>query len=73
MKINVSEFEAKFGLLQAFDCVDGMHIAVLCPTEHGRDCFCYEQFFNLCTGFFKWKRTFTSVECRWPGSVHEWL
>ena len=53
MKINVSEFEAKFGLLQAFDCVDGMHIAVLCPTEHGRDCFCYEQFFNLCTGFFK--------------------
>ena len=30
----VSEFEAKFGMIQAFGCIDGTHIPIKCPLEN---------------------------------------
>ena len=37
MQRKVSEFEAKFGMTQAFGCVDGTHIPIKCPAENLQD------------------------------------
>ena len=34
MREKVSEFEAKFGMIQAFGCIDGTHIPIKCPLEN---------------------------------------
>ena len=36
MQRKVSEFEAKFGMTQAFGCVDGTHVPIKCPAENSR-------------------------------------
>ena len=33
----VSEFEAKFGMIQAFGYIDSIHIPIKCPLENSRD------------------------------------
>ena len=37
MREKVSEFEAKFGMIQAFGCIDIIHIPIKCPLENSRD------------------------------------
>ena len=68
----IREFEAKFGLPQAFGCIDGTHIKIKRPVENSQDYFSYKQYFSLgvqavchSKGYFRY------VECMWPGSVHD--
>ena len=68
----VSQFELKFGMLQAYGCIDGTHIPIKTPIENMQDYFNYEQFFSLnvqavcdCKGYFM------DVDCRWPGSCRD--
>ena len=41
----VSRFEAKFGMIQAFGCIDGTHVPIKCPLENSQDYFCYKQYY----------------------------
>ena len=34
----ISEFESKFRMIQAFGCIDGTHIPIVCPTNHSQLC-----------------------------------
>ena len=71
MKEKVSKFEAKFGMMQAFGCIDGTHIPIKCPLENSQDYFYYKQYYSLSVqAMCDNKGMFTDVECRWPGSVH---
>ena len=47
IKEKSSEFETKFGMTQAFGCIDGTHIPIACPSEHSHNYFCYKQFHSL--------------------------
>ena len=68
----VSEFELKFGMIQAFGCIDGTHIPVKRPLRDSQDYFNYKQFFSLnVQAVCDSKGQFMDVECRWPGSVHD--
>ena len=72
MREKVAEFEAKFGMTQAFGCIDGTHIPIKSPSENSQDFFCYKQFFSLSVqAVCDYKGMFMDVECRWPGSVHD--
>ena len=72
MRQKASEFELKFGMIQAIGCIDGTHVALKRPPDNSQDFFNYKQFFSLniqavcdSNGYFM------DVECRWPGSVHD--
>ena len=72
MRRKVSEFEIKFGMTQAYGCIDGTHIPLIRPPQNSQDYFCYKQYFSLniqtiCDS----KGYFMDVECKWPGSVHD--
>jgi hypothetical protein len=68
----VGEFEAKFGLPQAFGCIDGTHIKIKRPVENSQDYFSYKQYFSLnVQAVCDSKGYFLDVECMWPGSVHD--
>jgi hypothetical protein len=72
MRRKVSEFEAKFGMNQAFGCVDGTHIPIKCPAENSQDFFCYKQYHSLSVqAVCDYRGCFLDVECMWPGSVHD--
>ncbi len=72
MQRKVSEFEAKFGMTQAFGCIDGTHIPIQCPRESSQDFFCYKQFYSLnVQAVCDSKGYFMDIECMWPGSVHD--
>lgn len=72
MREKVGEFEAKFGMTQAFGCIDRTHIPIECPSENSQDFFCYKQFNSLSVqAVYDYKGSFIDVECRWPGSVHD--
>ena len=72
MMKKVSEFESKYGMVQAFGCIDGTHIPISCPNENKQDYFCYKQFFSLnVQAVCDYKGMFMDVDCRWPGSVHD--
>ena len=72
MKEKVSEFEAKFGIIQAFRRIDGTHIPIKCPLENSQDYFCYKQYYSLnVQAVCDFKGMFMDVECRWPGRVHD--
>jgi hypothetical protein len=47
MRQKVSEFETKFGMVQAFGCIDGTHIPMKRPIVDSQDYFNYKQFFSL--------------------------
>ena len=36
-KMKVAEFEAKFGMFQAFDVIDGTHIPIMSPSINSQD------------------------------------
>ena len=37
MRQKVSEFEAKFGMVQAFGCIDGTHVPIKRPVKDPQD------------------------------------
>ncbi|CAB4035871.1 Hypothetical predicted protein, partial [Paramuricea clavata] len=72
MRNKVSEFETKFGMIQAMGCIDGTHIPIKRPVENSQDYFCYKQFNSLnVQAVCECKGLFMDVECLWPGSVHD--
>ena len=72
MRRKVSEFEAKFGIVQAFGCIDGTHVPIQRPIKNSQDYFCYKQFYSLnVQAVCDYKGLFMDVECLWPGSVHD--
>ena len=44
MRLKVSEFESKFGMVQAFGCVDGTHIPILRPVKDPKIIFVTKDF-----------------------------
>ena len=40
-----AEFLSKYGMHQAFGCIDGTHVPILRPVEHSQDYFSYKQYF----------------------------
>jgi hypothetical protein len=67
-----SQFEVKFGMIQAFGCIDGTHVQIKRPIKNGQDYFCYKQYFSLnVQAVCDSKGYFIDVECKWPGSVHD--
>jgi len=72
MRRKVSEFEIKFGMTQAYGCIDGTHIPLKRPPQNSQDYFCYKQYFSLnMQAICDSKGYFMDVECKWPGSVHD--
>ena len=72
MREKVSEFEAKFGMVQAFGCIYGTHIPIKRPIKTPQDYFCYKGFYSLnVQAVCDYRGMFMDVECRWPGSVHD--
>ena len=72
MKEKISEFEIKFGMIQAFECIDGTHIPIACSSEHSHDYFCFKQFHSITVQpVCHYKCTFMDVRCKWPGSVQD--
>ena len=72
MRNITSQFALKFGMTQAFGCIDGTHVQVKRPESDSQDFFNYKQYFSLniqavcdSNGYF------IDVECMWPGSVHD--
>ena len=47
MRQVTSEFEAKFGMPQAFGCVDGTHVEIKRPSSNSQEYFNYKRFFSL--------------------------
>ena len=45
MREKVSEFEIKFGMIQAFGCIDETHIPIKKSLTGSQDYFNYKQFF----------------------------
>jgi hypothetical protein len=72
MRNKVSEFETKFGMIQAMGCIDGTHIPIKRPVKNSQDYFCYKQFYCLnVEAVCDYKGLFMDVECLSPGSVHD--
>ena len=72
MQKNIAEFEAKYGCIQAFGCIDGTHIPIKRPQENSQDYYCYKGFFSLnVQAVVDYRGQFMDVDCRWPGSVHD--
>ncbi len=72
MMRKVAEFEGKFGMVQAFGCVDGTHVEIKCPTESSQDFYCYKGFHSInVQAVCNFRGIFMDVDCRWPGSVHD--
>ena len=72
MKTKVAEFETKFGMVQAFGCVDGTHIPIRRPYVDSQDYFNYKQYFSLnVQAVCDSQGIFMDVDCRWPGCVHD--
>ena len=72
MRKKVAEFEVKYGLVQAFGCVDGTHIPIKRPTINSQDYFSYKMYFSLnVQAICDCRGQFMDVDCRWPVSVHD--
>ncbi|XP_046858633.1 protein ALP1-like [Xenia sp. Carnegie-2017] len=72
MRKKVAEFETRFGITQAFGCIDGTHIPIQRPLVDSQDYFNYKQFFSInVQAVCDSNGLFMDVDCRWPGSVHD--
>ena len=72
MRKIASEFELKFGIPQAFGCIDGTDIHIKLPVENSQDYYNYKQFFSLnVQAVCDSRRTFIDVEYKYPESVHD--
>ena len=54
MQRKVSQFEFKFGMIQAFGYIDGTHVTIKTPSTDSHDYY---------------PGMFIDVDCRWPGCV----
>ena len=65
MKEKASEFELKFGMIQAIGCTDGTHVALKRPPENSQDFYNYKQFFSVnVQSVCDSNGQFMDVECR---------
>ena len=72
MNRKVSEFELRYGMIQAFGCIDGTHIPIKTPQANSQDYFNYKQYFSInVQATCDYRGYFMDVDCRWPGSVHD--
>ena len=72
MRKIVSKFKVKFGIPQAFDCINGAHVPLKRPLFNSQDFYNYKQFFSSNVQAVSDNQTwFIDVECKWPGSVHD--
>jgi len=72
MEVKAAQFELKFGMVQAFGCIDGTHIPIKTPAENSQDYFNYKQFHSLnVQAVCDYCGYFLDVECVWPGSCHD--
>ena len=72
MREKVSEFEITFGMIQAFCCIDGLHIPIKRSLTDSQDYFSYKQYFSLnVQAICDSQGSFMDVEYKWPGSVHD--
>lgn len=72
MRQKSAEFEAKFGMPQAFGCIDGTHVRIKRPVCNSQEYFNYKQFYSLSVqAVCDFQGRFMDVDCRWPGSVHD--
>lgn len=72
MREKAAEFEAKFGMPQAFGCIDGTHIGIRRPVCNSQEYYNYKQFFSLSVqAVCDFQGHFMDIDCRWPGSVHD--
>ena len=63
-----SEFEVKYGMPQAFGCIDGTHIRIKRPSENSQDYYSYKMYFLLnVQAVCDFRGLFMDVDCRWPG------
>ena len=70
----VSEFGLKFGLIQAFSCLDGTHIPLKQPMINSQDCFDYNEFYSINVQAICHSRgLFMDIDGYWPGLVHDLL
>ena len=64
--MKVSEFEAKFGMVQAFDAIDGTHSPIMAPSTNSQN------YYSLnVQAVCDYCGVFLDVQCRWPGSMHD--
>ena len=47
MKMKVAEFEAKFGMVQAFGAIDGTHVPIMAQSTNSQDYYNYKSFHSL--------------------------
>ena len=47
MKIKCAQFEMKYGMYQAFGCINGTHIRINAPCQSPADNVCYKLFHSL--------------------------
>ena len=72
MQRKVSRCESKFGMTQAFGCIDGTHVRIKTPSTDSHDYFCYKQYNSLnVQAVCYYRGMFIDVDCRWPGCVHD--
>ena len=66
------EFEAKFGMVQAFGAIDGAHIPIMAQSTNSQDCYNYKSFQSLnVQAVCDYCGLFLDVEWRRPGNVHD--
>ena len=70
--MKVVEFEAEFGMVQAFGSIDGTHSPIMAPSTNSQDYYNYKSFHSLnVQAVCDYCGLFLAVECRWPGSMHD--
>ena len=47
MKIKTADFESKFGMVQPFSALDGIHIQIMAPSSNSQDYHNYKSFHSL--------------------------
>ena len=66
MKMTVAEFETKFGMVQAFDAIDGTHIPIMASYANSQDYYNYKPFHSInAQTVCDYRGLFLDVECRW--------
>ena len=71
MRKLASEFELKFGMLQAFECIYGTLMRIKCPIENLQDCYNHKQFSLNVQAVCDSHRRLIDIESKWPVSDHD--
>ena len=71
MRKIASEFELKFRMLQAFECIYGTLIHIKCPIENLQDFYNYKQFSLNVQAVCDSRWRLIDIEIKWPVSDHD--